>query len=398
MNATKNIFAAFVASALLTACGGGGGSSSPATSPTAPVNPTVPTSPTLPVDPVPPVTPTQPVSTNAVDPYTGQPATGTATTAISGVVMSDVTAGATVTAYAVQPDGSNGAVLGVSSLTGADGKFSIQLTTAPTGMVRLIAKGGAFKSEADASKQVNTSLELVAPYITSDLNSFVITPATHIISHVFAYKAKSGATTSAAYMSGVNALFTLNAANLLKGDQRPGISILKTVPGSTADTLNSYQDLLTSIEWFGVRYDLPSSVFVRVLASNAEGAFPTDGINGVNAPINVGKWVNGVFDENAPLTLDQLTALRNPDGSVIVSASGVPFHEITINTLSMNLTRYFYRIKACNDDSAKAGLFARYPTDETIFADPTFKAGVCANNAKEIAEMQARIATNNRSK
>lgn len=398
MNTTKNILAAFVASAVLTACGGGGGSSSPASNPTAPVNPTVPTSPTLPMDPVPPVTPSQPVVTNAVDPYTGQPATGTATTTISGMVVSDVTAGAIVTAYAVQPDGSNGAVLGVSTSTGADGKFSMLLTTAPTGMVRLIAKGGSFKSEADASRQVNTALELVTPYITSDLNSFVITPATHILSHVFAYKAKAGATASAAYLSGVNALFTLNATNLLKGDQRPGISILKTVPGSTADTLNSYQDLLTSIEWFGVRYDLPSSVVVRVLASNAEGTFPTDGVDGANSPINVGKWVNGVFDEAAPLTLDQLTALRNPDGSIILSGTGKPFHEITTTTLSMSLTRFFYRIKACNDDNAKAALLTRYPTDETIFADPTFKAGVCANNAKEIADMQAKISTNNRSK
>jgi len=173
---------------------------------------------------------------------------------------------------------------------------------------------------------------------------------------------------------------------------------LKTVPASAADTLNSYQDLLTSIEWFGVRYDLPSDVVVRVLSSNAEGAFPTDGVDGANAPINVGRWVNGVFDETAPFSLDQLTALRNPDGSVIVSASGVPFHEITANTLSMSLTRYFYRIKACNDDSAKAALFIRYPNDETIFADATFKAGVCANNAKEIADMQAKIATNYRSK
>lgn len=398
MKTTKNLLAIFVASTILTACGGGGGSAPSAADPTAPVSPTVPVSPFVPVIPEVPVVPTVPVVVNANDPYTGQAATGASTSMVSGTVMSDVTAGAIVTAYAVQADGSNGSVLGVSSATGADGKFSMQLTSAPTGMVRLVAKGGIFASEADATKQANTALELVTPYITTDLNSFVITPATHIVSHVVAYKAKRGTALSAAYLNGVNAVFSLNAANLLKGDQRPGINILKTLPGSTGDTLNAYQDLLTSLEWFGVRYDLPSSVVVRILASNAEGSFPLDGVDGSNAPINVGKWVNGVFDESAPLTLDQLTAIRNPDGSITLSSSGAALHEVTTSTLAMNLTRYFYRAKACADDAAKAGLFLRYPSDEIVFADPSFKAGVCANNIKELSDLKARIATNNRSK
>jgi hypothetical protein len=318
---------------------------------------------------------------------------------VSGVVVSNVTAGAVVTAYAVQADGSNGTVIGVSAPTGADGKFSMQLASVSTGMVRLVAKDGSFVSEADGSTQANTSLELVTPYITSDLNFFVVTPATHIVSHLVSYKAKAGSSLASAYTNSVNTLLSISTPNvLLKDDPRAGINMLKAIPGSADDTLNTYQDLLTAIEWFGVRYDLPSRVTVRVLAANAEQGFPLAGVDGANAPINVGKWVHGSFDETLPLTLDELTALRKADGTLLMDPNGNIIHDYAKAYLATNLIQYFYRVKACNDDSAKAGLFLRYPNDAGLFADATLKALVCATDAQEIADLKARITTNNRSK
>lgn len=414
---TTSLLAVLIASLSLSACGGGGGGSSTATTPAAvtppptaaapavPVtSPTTPattptTTPTTPATttPVAPVTPTAPVSTNPVDPYTGAPATGTATTMLSGVVVSNVTVGAVVTAYAVQADGSNGAVLGVSSATGADGKYTIQLTANPSGPVRLVATNGSFVSEADASKQANTALELVTPYITSDLNYFVITPATHLVSHVFAYQAKSGNDLAKAYMGGMQNLLSITGANpLLKGNSRSGIDILKTLPGSADDTLNTYQDLLTAIEWFGVRYDLPSNVVVRVLASHAEK--PTvAGVDGSGAPINVGKWVNGVFDEKQTKTLDELMATRI-DGTIVRALDGTFLHGQLESVLSNDLLQNFYRIKACSDSIALPGLLQRYPGDAGIFANASLSAGVCATDTKDFADLKALILTNNRSK
>jgi hypothetical protein len=390
---TTSLIAVLIASLSLSACGGGGGGSTAAT----PV--AVTPAPTATVPAVPATTPTTPPATAPTTlPYTGVPASGTATTMLSGAVVSDVTVGAVVTAYAVQADGSNGAVLGVSAATGADGKFTMQLTSIPTDPVRLVANSGSFVSEADGSKQANKSLELVAPYVTSDLNYFVITPATHVVSHVISFQAKSGTALAKAYTNGVESLLSITAGNsILKGNPRAGIDMLKTMPGSTDDQLHTYQDLLTAIEWFGVRYDLPSSVVVRILASHAEKRTMA-GVDGAGAPINVGKWVNGVFDESQALTLDELLALRGAGDTIIRNQDGTIVHGQLESYLSSDLIQNMYRIKACADNSALAGLLLRYPGDAGIFADANSQAGVCAYDVKEFADLKALISTNNRSK
>lgn len=397
MKLNKTLLAALV-SITLAGCGGGGGGSSagtPVAANPAPVIPTSPTNPTTSTNPA----PTAAAPTNAADPYTGQPASGSATTMVSGVVVSNVTVGSVVSAYDVKADGSNGALLGTSSATGADGKFVMQFATAPTGMVRFVANGGSFKSEADASTQTNTSTELVAPYVTSDLNFFVITPVTHIVSHLVAYRASSGAALTSAYTAGVNTVLSMTGSNvILKDDSRAGINMLKTVPGSASDSLNTYQDLLTAIEWYGVRYDLPSSVVVKALSANAEKDFPLNGVNGKDVPINVGKWVNGKFDETVAFTFDEVTAQRGADGNVVYAPNGSIIHDYAKSYISTDLIQYFYRAAACNDEAAKPALLVRYPGDAGLFADATLKAGVCNANIKALADLRARIATNQRSK
>lgn len=387
MTLNKTLIAALV-SLTLTACGGGGGSSSGT-----PVGSTPNPTPTVPSNPPPPV------AVNAIDPYTGQPASGMPTNMVSGMVVSNITVGATVNAYEVKADGSNGTLIGTSSPTGADGKFMIQFANAPTGMVRFVAEGGSFKSEADGSTQANKATELVAPYVTSDLNFFVITPATHIVSHLVSYKAKAGAPLAQAYTTGVNTVLSLTGSNVvLKDDARGGVTMLKTVPGTSGDTLNTYQDLLTALEWFGVRYDLPSNVVTKVFASYAEKDFPLAGVDGIGNPINVGKWVNGQFDESVAFTFDELTAQRQPDGSLSRAPDGTIIHDNAKSYIGTDLIQYFYRAAACTDEAAKPALLVRYPNDAGLFADAALKASVCEYDIKQIADLKARIATNQRSK
>lgn len=403
MNMNKNLIAVLVTVAL-TGCGGGGGGDTNTTAPvgvnpapTATVAPTAPTSTTTPITPAPGAT--TPVAANATDPYTGQPASGTSTTMVSGVVVNDVTVGATVTAFDVKADGSNGALLGTSSATGADGKFVMQFANAPAGMVRFVATGGSFKSEADATTQANTVTELVTPFVTSELNSFVITPATHIASRVLSYKAKAGSSLTSAYTSSISTVLSLTGQNvLLKGDTRVGVNLLKTVPGSTGDTLGTYKDLLTAFEWYGVRYDLPSNTVVRVFAANAESNFPHPGVDGKGVAINVGKWVNGKFDETVPFTFDEVTALRNSDGTLAYASNGMVIHEDAKGYLSTNLIQSFYRVAACTSEGATTALLQRYPGDAGLFADASLKAAACDGSNKALADLKARIATNHRSK
>lgn len=392
----KNIPTAIIIALILTACGGGGSSDSTGSAPTAtPAAP--PSAPTVPVAP-PSTTAPVPGPTRPIDPYTNQPTTADAATSLSGMVVSNVTSGAVVTAFAVQSDGKNGIELGKSAPTGADGKFTVLLSSAPSGMVRLVANGGQFTSEADNTTQANTALELVTPYVTTDTNFFVITPVTHIVSQLVAYRAGNGASLAAAYTGGASAVVGFSAPNvLLKDDARAGINILKTIPGSADDTLNTYQDVLTAFEWYGVKYDLPSNVVLRALAAAAEGDFPQAGVDGKGSAINLGNWNGNFFDPSLPRTLGDLTTQKNIDGTD-VTIKGVAVHDETRSFISTNLIQYSYRVAACSDDKAKAALFTRYPNSPALFSDPNVATSICAANTKEMMELKNKIALNRRGK
>ncbi len=115
MSTKNNLLLVAIAAAstfALSACGGGGDGSSSPTTPSTPTGPTVPAAP-------------QEVVPN--DPYTGKTAAGTLTTDISGMVVSGPTSGASVTAYLLNPDGSNGAQIGQAT-TDAAGNYSMTLT------------------------------------------------------------------------------------------------------------------------------------------------------------------------------------------------------------------------------------------------------------------------------
>ncbi|MEY8175089.1 hypothetical protein [Burkholderia multivorans] len=183
--------------AFLAACGGGGGDGGSASGGSSGGGGSTPT----------------PVQQNATDPYTGQPAAGTATNQISGAVMNGATSGATVTVYNLNEDGTNGDAIG-SAITDTSGAFTISLRQAPTGMIRIIATGGTFTSEADASTQNNATLELVAPYVTTALNTFVVTPVTHYASQRISYLAKHGQSLLSAYKTASSAAISVVNSNL----------------------------------------------------------------------------------------------------------------------------------------------------------------------------------------
>lgn len=384
MKFTKIAFAASIIFSL-SACGGGGGGSS-----TEPTKPPVVTNPTNP-----PVIP--PTVQKPVDPYTNLPAAGDSTLAIEGTVLN--TSGSIVTAYLVQADGSNGAAVGTSTQTGPQGSFAFTLSSAATGMIRLVSTGGVTVSQVDGSKEAGIQFEAVIPYITTDTNRIAITPISHLVSRLAAYKAKSGATLNSAFLAATNTILSISAPNIiLQGDSRIGITLLKTVPGSISDKNNTYADLLKAIDWYGVRYDIPSSVVLRILASNSEKEFPLSGVDGNGNKINVGKWVQGKFDENVILSLDEITAQRNSDGSLIFAPDGSIIHDYLKAYIATDLMQYFYRVDACVSDSAKDALFLRYPNDVALFNDQSLKTMVCEYDTKQLKNLKSLVATNNRSK
>lgn len=349
----------------LTGCGGGGGGTADAQ-------------------------PSSQTAQNPIDPITGSPTTGTLTNSVSGVVYGAPTTGAVVTAYSVQPDGSNGALLGTSSATGSDGKFTMTMNATPSGMVRFVATGGFYTSEADGTKQPIDTMELVTPYVTSNLNAFAITPVTHIASHALAYKASHGSTLVDAFNSSMMSVRNLAGTNTaLPNDSRAIVNILKTVPNSTDDAGHAYQDLVTGLEWFGVAYDLPSKVVMRVAGAAAEGGFPLDGVNGAGAAINVGNWSGNTFNETVARTLDQVMVIPSAD------PNAPALHEVFKLYMSTNMIQDFYLNAACNNVAARSDMIARYPGFANFFGSSS-EAGGCTGAANRLALLQAKVTSNNR--
>lgn len=343
--------------AALSACGGGGGggsssSTSGSTSPT--------------------------TSANATDPYTGQPASGSTTQQISGKVVSGPTTGATVIAYELNANGTNGNAIG-SAVTDAAGAFSMTLTAAPTGMIRLVATGGTFASEADGSTQKNVSVELVAPYVTTTLNSFVLTPLTDYASQRISYLVTQGQTLLKAYATASSAALQIVTGNeVIASNDRThgGVDYLSIVPGSTQDTLNAYSDALTGLEYYGVKYDLPSHTTLRVLvATTLSGQDNVVDKNG--QAVNVGQWSSGTFDESLPFTVATMTSGISVQDGV---ASIVQQMNAVVACTSGDHTTYYEKFPLASGQS------------------DYLDTSTCSTYTSNMNAIKAKFSTNNRSK
>jgi hypothetical protein len=315
---------------------------------------------------------TQQVNNNPIDPYTGAPAAGTLTTQISGEVVSGPTTGATVTAYVLNSDGSNGNAIG-SAVTDANGDYAMTLRQQPTGMIRLVATDGTFTSEADNSTQKNVSMELVAPYVTTTLDSFVITPLTHYASQRIRYLITQGNTLAQAYTTASSAaLSVLTQADAIDGGvSHAGVDYLSIVPGSSQDTLNAYSDALKALEYFDVEFDLPSHTGLRILIATTLAG--KDGVTDQNGNlVDVGAWANGVWTDDTPPTVTTMTGGTSVQDDVY------------------NIVVWMNEAQACASGST-AALYARFPGLTTIF--PTLSCTTVESNINAIKNL---IPSNNR--
>jgi len=338
--AKASIIALAVASSLA-ACGGGGGGSTTTTSAPTPV-----------------------------------------TTTINGTVFNNVTTGAVVSAYSVNPDGSNGALLGTAAATGNDGRFTMTFNGAPSGYVRLVAAGGTYTSEADNTIQQSATLELVTPAVNDTENNFVITPITHFASRSFRVLTGSGMDSSSAFGNAMTRARFLAAENQpLKGLPDSDKRLLRTVPGSAGDSQGAYMDLVKAVEWFGVQYDIPSRNVVDFMAKAAEGNFNISHTDALGANINVGNWVGGAYDASQARTLN---ALVTPSTLLV--------------EMQWRANEMFYEYAACTDTTKRAAYIARYPSQSNAFNDPAVFGPRCTYVTNRYNALVAKPGTNNRSK
>jgi hypothetical protein len=127
---------------------------------------------------------------------------------IGGTVIKGPVTGSTVTAYALNADGTLGAAIGTAT-TGADGKFTLTMTTTPTGAVVLVAAGGTYVSESDGTTVTKASdlLGIVPSVPAGGATGLVITPLSDmLVARVRALVAGGATLTSA--LSDAEALVT----------------------------------------------------------------------------------------------------------------------------------------------------------------------------------------------
>ncbi|MBP0596130.1 hypothetical protein J8I87_42365 [Paraburkholderia sp. LEh10] len=358
-----------VAAAFLTACGGGSGGAadgddSHATGGSCNPGTTV-------VQPVP------------INPYTGETAPGSTTTTVTGDVFnSGATTNASVTAYLVNADGSNGAAIGTAT-TDRDGTFIMTLSQAPfatANYVRFIATGGTYTSTADHTSQTNGALELVTPYITTAFNHFVMTPLTNVASQRMRQVASVGGALAKGYTAGASMVLSLIGFSdpiLPNNKVSGGVDYLGLLPGSPDDTLNAYADALNAIEAYGVEYDLPSTISVQLLTQSQLTGTASATLPG-GTPINIGQWQGEIFDSSAPYTLPMLESTGAPP----------PYAEMH------QFMMWEYAYVACLSLDSTAH-YARFPLQQgspDMFAD-----GACSTYQSYVSKIGAKVLTNNRS-
>ncbi len=353
---------------MVAGCGGGGGSETPT-----------------------PIT----ASTTVTNALTGTAAPGIATKTIRGTAY----VGALVTAYSVQADGSSGSALGAPATADINGGFVITATAAPLSMVRLVAVGGTVARAADNTVQPGGSLELVTPFVTTEYNDFKISPLTDIAANAMASSARKGATLAIAFSDGMQRLLELDAANLVfLQDKSVYLNVLK---GSVkSDTLSSGaqslqgRELLDGLEYLGVMLDLPAQAVVKAVGAVAQRSYPLTYVDGAGTAVTVGTWANGTFNPSATTTLKALMEAKTPVAQKITGATaGTKVAPRLDEFVSRYLVMDFVMDTACRSN-ASLYFTSRYPFYQ-VDSLGKIAAADCSAAALRIAELKARVATNN---
>ncbi|MGK5008926.1 hypothetical protein [Janthinobacterium sp. MDB2-8] len=378
MKKTSKILAV-AAVALLAGCGGGGSDSGSGA-----VTPPVTTPPTT-------------VPTTVTNPLTGAAAPGVPTKTIRG----EAYVGAVVTAYGMQPDGSSGAALGAPATTDVNGYFTITASDTPMGMVRLVAIGGKTPRAADNTVQPGGTLELVAPFVTTEYNNFKISPLTDIAANAMTYQARKGATLANAFTTGMQNLLALDSANLvLMQDKSVYLNVLKGAVKSDTTTYGAQslqsRELLDGLGYLGVMLDLPASAVAKAVGASAQGGYAASGADGAGNAINVGGWSNGVFVPAAAMTLKTLMDTKTSDAQKVTdSATGTKVAPRLGEYVSRYMIADFVMDTACRSN-ASLYYTSRYPFYQ-VDSQGKIAAADCSAAAQRIADLKARIATNNSS-
>lgn len=358
-------------------CGGGSGGSTTGNAPQ-----TIPT---------PPVT----APTTVTNPLTGTAAPGNPTTTLYGIAY----AGASVTAYNVQSDGSSGSVIAGPVTSTVDG-FTLTFTSAPTGWVRLVATGGTKTRTVDNTVQPGGTMQLVTPFITTSQNNLKITPLTDIAANVMAANAKKGASLADAFSAGMHSMLELDIANILMISMSDTTVYLNALKGAIKSDKTYYDaqspqsaELLMGLDNLGVLLDMPTKDVTRIVGQSAQSGYLLSGIDGTGKDINAGAWVGTTFDPAAPQTLKALMNDKVLDSEKVTNtASGTKVAPRVVDFVSKYMVMDVMLDNACHGGGVLA-FTSRYPF-YALNSQGGIQQADCIASAARMADLRARVDTN----
>jgi hypothetical protein len=143
---------------------------------------------------------------------------------ISGNVVKGPVAGATVNFFALNIDGSKGALLGTTT-TDSSGNYTVTLTSAPKAPILSEASGGSYVNEVTEVTEVLSSTDVLSAVLPIGTTQATVTPLTHM--------AASRARALAA--SGISLVAAVDAANIGIAQQYNLSDILGTLPVAAGD-------------------------------------------------------------------------------------------------------------------------------------------------------------------
>ncbi len=226
--------------------------------------------------------------------------------AVVGTVYKGLESGATVNVFAVNADGTSGANLGVTSATtDSSGSFSITLTAAPTGAIRITATGGTYTSESDGTTVTGTSAisALIDSVPSGGISGIVITPISEFINSYAAGLMKSAGDTEA----------VAHASSTTLLDAFYGLTA-----GTTPETLMpkfAKTDITGSPDAFKLGYA------ISTLALEGHSLIPTspdDLIAELSLDISDGVWDGKAFGTVVPAPALRRATLRGPSPEATV--------------------------------------------------------------------------------
>ena len=187
---------------------------------------------------------------------------------------------------------------------------------------------------------------------------------------------------------------------VLMQDKSVYLNVLKGAVKSDTTTYGAQslqsRELLDGLEYLGVMLDLPASAVAKAVGASAQGGYTASGVDGAGNAIKVGAWYNGVFVPTAAMTLKTLMDTKTPDAQKVTdSATGTKVAPRLSEYVSRYMIADFVMDTACRSN-ASLYYTSRYPFYQ-VDSQGKMAAADCSAAAQRIADLKARIATNNSS-